>query len=57
LLSAEIENLESEKAMIEAEMSRGSLGPDELYSRSLRHGVIMKLLDEKELRWLELSEK
>ena len=43
--------------MIEAEMSQGSLNPDELYTRSLRHGVIMKMLDEKELRWLELSEK
>jgi ATP-binding cassette subfamily F protein uup len=57
MLSAEIEILESEKALIEADLSRGSLGSDELYSRSLRHGAIMKLLDEKELRWLELSEK
>lgn len=57
VLSGEIESLESEKTMIEAEMSQGSLNPDELYTRSLRHGVIMKMLDEKELRWLELSEK
>ena len=26
-------------------------------SKSKRHGEIMKILDEKELRWLELSEK
>jgi len=57
VLSGEIESLESEKNKIEAEMSQGSLNPDELYTRSLRHGVIMKMLDEKELRWLELSEK
>jgi ATP-binding cassette subfamily F protein uup len=57
VLSGEIERLESEKNTIEAEMSQGSLNPDELYTRSLRHGVIMKMLDEKELRWLELSEK
>jgi ATP-binding cassette subfamily F protein uup len=56
-LSGEIGTLEYEKATIENEMSHGSLTPDELYSRSLRHGAIMKILDEKELRWLELSEK
>ena len=56
-LSCEIESLESEKALIEAEMSEGSLNPDGLYSISVRHGVIVKILDEKELRWLELSEK
>jgi len=57
VLSGEIESLEYEKVSIENEMSHGSLNPDELYSRSLRHGAIMKILDEKELRWLELSEK
>jgi ATP-binding cassette subfamily F protein uup len=56
-LSGEIGSLELEKTMIEEEMSGGSLNPDELYSKSLRHGVIMKILDEKELRWLELSDK
>jgi ATP-binding cassette subfamily F protein uup len=38
-------------------MSSGSMSPDELYSLSLRHGELMKQLDEKEMRWLELSEK
>jgi hypothetical protein len=38
-------------------MSRGDLKNEELLSRSQRHGEIMKILDEKELRWLELSEK
>ncbi len=56
-LTAEIENLESEKSLIETEMSHGHLNPDDLYSKSERHGEIMKLLDEKEMRWLELSEK
>jgi ATP-binding cassette subfamily F protein uup len=38
-------------------MSSGVLNNDELMSKSKRHGEIMKILDEKELRWLELSEK
>jgi ATP-binding cassette subfamily F protein uup len=57
ILSEEIEDLESEKKRIEKEMSSGVLNNDELMSKSKRHGEIMKILDEKELRWLELSEK
>ncbi len=57
ILSGEIEDLESEKKRIETEMSSGVLSNDELMSKSKRHGEIMKILDEKELRWLELSEK
>lgn len=56
-LTDEIGKLESEKNLLESEMSLGKLNPDELYSKSLRHGEIMKMLDERELRWLELSEK
>jgi ABC transport system ATP-binding/permease protein len=55
-LSLEIQNLESEKTLIETEMSLGSLNPEDLYSKSKRHGEIMKILDDKEMRWLELSE-
>ena len=57
LLSNEIENLESEKRLIENEMSQGLLSNEELISKSHRHGEILKDLDDKELRWLELSEK
>ena len=56
-LSAEIENLESEKKQIESEMNMGIINSEELLSKSKRHGEIVKILDEKELRWLELSEK
>jgi ATP-binding cassette subfamily F protein uup len=38
-------------------MSNGILNNEELILKSHRHGEVMKLLDEKELRWLELSEK
>jgi ABC transport system ATP-binding/permease protein len=56
-LSNEIEKLESEKRSIENEMSTGSFNKEDLFSKSERHGEIMKILDEKELRWLVLSEK
>jgi ABC transport system ATP-binding/permease protein len=57
LLSNEIENLESEKRLVETELSHGVLNNEELLSKARRHGEIVKMLDEKELRWLELSEK
>jgi len=38
-------------------MNMGSLNPQDLYSKSKRHGEIMKILDNKEMRWLYLSEK
>ena len=56
-LSIEIQRLESEKDDIEVEMNQGSLNPEDFYSKSKKHGEIMKILDEKEMRWLELSEK
>jgi ATP-binding cassette subfamily F protein uup len=56
-LSVEIENLEAEKNDIETELSRSSINEDDLYSMSKRHGEIVKILDDKEMRWLVLSEK
>jgi len=56
-LSTEIRDLEAEKKLIEIEMSLGTLSPDELYLKSIRHGELMKILDDKEMKWLELSEK
>ena len=56
-LGIEIQKLESEKSIIESEMSRGSLNPDDLYSKSKKHVELVKILDDKEMRWLELSEK
>jgi ABC transport system ATP-binding/permease protein len=56
-LGIEIQALESEKGFIENEMAIGAVSPEELYLKSLRHGEIVKILDEKEMRWLELSEK
>jgi ATP-binding cassette subfamily F protein uup len=57
LLLSEIENLEKEKRMIESDLSNGMLNADDLLTKSKRHGEIVNILDEKELRWLYLSDK
>jgi len=56
-LTNEIQNLEAEKNQIETAMNQGLLGQEELLSMFKRHGEIMKILDDKEMRWLELSDK
>jgi ATP-binding cassette subfamily F protein uup len=57
LLTSEIGTLEKEKAVIESEISTGKLNAEDLFSMSKRHGEILTILDGKEMRWLELSEK
>lgn len=56
-LSEQIDSLETEKKQIETELSTGGLNAGELVLKAQRHGEIIKMLDERELRWLELSEK
>ena len=56
-LTAEIEALTTEKADLERKLSDGSLtSPADITKASTRIGELMPLLDEKELRWLELEE-
>lgn len=56
-LTAEIESLTNEKAELEQKLSDGSLtDATEITHASTRIGELMTLLDEKELRWLELDE-
>jgi len=55
-LGKEIAALEQEKATIELAFSTAATPPDELHRMSLRIGEVIRLLDEKEMRWLELSE-
>lgn len=55
-LEKDIADLENEKAQLESEISSGTLSSDDLISKSNRVGKIMNILDEKETRWLELSE-
>jgi ABC transport system ATP-binding/permease protein len=56
LLQNEIAALEKEKAGITEKLNSGNVPFEELQQLSERIGVIAALLDEKELRWLELSE-
>jgi ABC transport system ATP-binding/permease protein len=55
-LQQDIANLEKEKQTITEQMNSGSLPFDQLQQLSVRINEITNLLDEKELRWLELSE-
>ena len=55
-LEKEIEELENEKADIEAALSSGTLSTQEIIDKSKRLPVVNDLLDEKSMRWLELSE-
>ena len=56
-LAGEIADLEKEKREIEEMFSSGNLGVDDLTQKSQRISEVLSLLDEKEMRWLELSEK
>lgn len=55
-LEKEIAALEKEKKEIENELCGGSLSIDELTEKSKRLPFLKDELDEKEMRWLELSE-
>lgn len=56
-IEKDLETLGAEKAELESRLSTGALPYDELQSASQRIGEIISLCDEKEMRWLELSEK
>ena len=55
-LEKSIGNLEEEKKILEEELNSGSLAAIELNTKSMRYGEITSLLEEKEMRWLELSD-
>ena len=55
-LEGEIEELEKEKAEITEAFSSGSLTPEDLVAKSNRISVLIDLIGEKTMRWLELSE-
>lgn len=56
-IEKEIPQLEIEKKILEEKMSAGNLPFDQLQQSSNRVSEIIQLLEEKEMRWLELSEK
>lgn len=55
-LEADMKTLGEEKTALEEAMNSGGLAYDKLEEASLRYAEVKRLLDEKELRWLELSE-
>jgi len=55
-LGKDIASLEAEQAEIEAQLSSGTLSVDEITKKSKRLPILKDELDEKSMRWLELSE-
>ena len=55
-LESDIEALEQEKKELEEALCSGSLSVDELTEKSKRLPLLNEELDEKTLRWMELSE-
>ena len=55
-LESDMENLNTEKTTLETALNSGTLDTNELVKSSQRIAEIIDLLDEKEMRWLELSE-
>lgn len=55
-LDAEIPALEAEKKELGTAMSSGTLSTEELLAKSARITALIEELDEKTMRWLELSE-
>jgi len=56
-LEKEIPELEKEKELLQQQMNDGALSYDQLQQAAQRISEIILLLNEKEMRWLELSEK
>ena len=55
-LEKDIASLETEKTQLSDELNSGKLNNAQLQEKSSRFGEITELLEEKEMRWLELSE-
>lgn len=55
-IEAELPTLEAEKAALETDLSSGTLATEVLLSKSQRITELIDLIDDKTMRWLELSE-
>ena len=55
-LEQKIADLEKEKAELTMKLSSGELSSEDLVESSNRITTLMELIDEKTMRWLELSE-
>jgi len=56
-LEKEIPDLEKEKKLLEVKLNNASMDFEKLQQTSERISEIIVLLDKKEMRWLELSER
>jgi ATP-binding cassette subfamily F protein uup len=56
-LEQEMPALQKEKVVLEEKMNSGNPPFDELQKSAERINEIIKQLDSKEMRWLELSER
>ena len=56
-LEKEIPSLQKEKTTLEEKINGGGMDYDALQKAAERISTIVQLLDEKEMRWLELSER
>jgi len=56
LLEKDLAALETEKTLIEISLSESSTDADKILKLSARMGEVINLIDEKTMRWLELSE-
>ena len=55
-IEKDLEALAAEKAELEAALSSGTMPFDDLQAASQRIGEIIEETDEKEMRWLELTD-
>jgi len=56
-LEKEIEKLEAKKLELSEQLTDSNLSPDELMKASESLGPLVEEIDEKSMRWLELSER
>ncbi|MEQ9263957.1 MAG: ABC-F family ATP-binding cassette domain-containing protein [Balneolaceae bacterium] len=56
-LEKEIEQLEEQKSILETEMSSGDLEYEAIEEKSKAYAELKELIEEKELRWLELADR
>ena len=56
LLMAELEMLGNQKDLLEKELSSGEFDHEQLHLKSEELVNVRNQIDEKEMRWLELSE-
>jgi ATP-binding cassette subfamily F protein uup len=56
-LEQEISSAIAEKQLLESEITGGALSNEMLRTKSERLGELLKLIDDKEMRWLELSDR